>query len=135
MNASEKTVLAAEAVGSLLTLLPSLTAINAFSFIYEGSYYSFTLPTVVAAAVCLLSSVLGLSGVLPMRVAFWSAVPVGSVTFLAAAYALSRWPGGDDGPGMFWMLFVGSSSAVLSLLSIVLLFVGIIAAVRNRRVP
>jgi len=128
-----KIALAAEALGSFLTLVPSLTAINAFSFIYVGSYYSFALPTVVAAVFCLLFSVLGLSGLLPKRVAFWWAVPAGSLTFLAAAYALSRWPGGDDGPGMFWMLFVGSSSAILSILSVVLLVVGIVAAVRNRR--
>jgi hypothetical protein len=117
---------------SLLTLLASLTAINAFSFIYEGSFYPFTLPTVFVAAFCFLLSALALAKVVARRISFWLVVSVGSSAFIMSRYAMAFWPGGDDGPGMLWLLLVGFGSALLSLSSIVMFILGAAISYKTR---
>ena len=122
-----------EAVLSLVTALLCLTAVNAFSFLYPGSFYPFTLPAIAIALFCFASSAAGLADAGRRERWFWSVVAVGPFMTVAHGYALYRWPGGDDGPGMFWGLFVGAGSALMSTASACLLVWGWVAKVRSRR--
>jgi hypothetical protein len=121
-----KVGLVINAISSLVISLLSLTAINAFSFLYAGSYYPFALPTVAIALYCMSLSTLGLVNIVSRSAGFWCVIPIGCSIYLAFLYAMSQWPGGDDGPGMFWALFVGASSGLMSVTNIVLLVLGLV---------
>lgn len=127
-----KTGLIMNAITGLVTSLLSLTAINAFSFVYSGSYYPFAIPTVAIALYCFSLSTLGLVRLVPRKAAFWCAVPMGCLAYLSFIYAMSCWPGGDDGPGMFWGLFVGAGSGLMSLTNTVLLVMGTVRILKTK---
>ena len=120
-----KVGLAAIGVASLITLLLGLLAIGAFRFAYDGSFYPFTLPSLVLNVLCVLLSLLGLLSSRMVKRAFWVTVACGCFAFAAYLYAITLWPRGDDGPGMFWFLFVGAGSILVSMISLLMLVLGI----------
>jgi len=118
-------------VWSVILLLLALTITGAFGDVYAGSFYSFTLPFIIMAATL---AVLALAGLLlrPVRgVIFWLAIPLHGFLFVPFLCAIVRWPGGDDGPGMAWLLFVGGGSCIAAISSLVLTVREIIVSVRT----
>ena len=100
------------AIWSVFLLLIGLTVAGVFPF-YAGSYYWFTLPFLFHAAACSFLSIkcqihpsAGLR-----KIIIW----VVRLFPLSWLFAMVQWPGGDDGPGMAWMYFVGGTS-ILSLI-------------------
>jgi hypothetical protein len=89
---------------------------------YSGSFYWFTTPHLILA---LLSPVFVIVDF--KLVARWS-VTIASVSMLGLPvtywFAATRWPGGDDGPGIAWALLVGGFSLVTVLAGIPLLLLG-----------
>jgi len=72
----------------------------------------------------------------PARVdLFWIVIPLHGLLFLPFHFAITRWPGGDDGPGMAWMLFVGGGSCIAGALALVLAVIGVVITVRRRKEP
>ena len=89
---------------------------------YSGSFYWFTVPhLLLVIACCLIVYIdykLGATWSLTLA---WIFILVLPVTYW---FAISRWPGGDDGPGLAWALLVGGVSLVSVLVGIPLLFLG-----------
>jgi len=99
------------AAWSLLLILASLTFIGVFPF-YPARLYDFTLPFVAHAIGTHITAVLGLVVRRIRSIIFWPALALlGSLVF-SYHYAMSQWPGGDDGPGMGWFFIVGGGSYV-----------------------
>jgi hypothetical protein len=72
--------------------------------------YPFVIPHL-----CVLLVVLALLAFLTIKPQSSIAVVVLTVvglfaTLATAAFAMTKWPGGDDGGGIFWLLFVGGFS-------------------------
>jgi hypothetical protein len=118
-------------IWSALLLLLSLTATGAFGFLYEGSYYTFTLPFIVATALVLSLAVSGLVATRIRSSMFWFVTPLFGLLYFPYQYAVAQWPGGDDGPGMFWLLFVGRGSQIAGILAIVIIVTGIVIRIRK----
>lgn len=124
------------------TLAASILLLNLLQFVFAVGFatstgtssipiYPFTIPhlTVVALAVVLLGcrvytdtkNLLITSGIAVVLAA----------SLLTAGYGLSRWPGGNDGPGLGWALFVGPLSVVNAAAAIAFL----VSAVLHSRRP
>jgi len=126
-----KTGLVIAGVWSTLLLLLALTITGTFGDAYAGSFYSFTLPFIVMAATVAALSLAGLLLSRARRVLFWLVVPLHGLLFVPFLHAMVRWPGGDDGPGMAWMFFVGVGSLIAGLQSLVLVVCRIVGIVRK----
>ena len=100
------------AIWSLFLLLIGLTVTGVFPS-YAGSFYWFTLSFLFHTATCFFLSVkcqIRPNADLRKKIT-WSI----RLLPLSWFFAMVQWPGGDDGPGLAWMLFVGGAS-VLSLI-------------------
>lgn len=128
-----KTGLIIIGIWSLCLFLLSLLIVGAFGSLYDGSFYPFTLPFIVLAGTCVAVAVAGLVGKRIRSTMFWIAAPMHGLLFLPFQFAISRWPGGDDGPGMAWLLFVGGGSCIAGVLSLVLIVIAIIMTVQKKR--
>ena len=93
---------------SVCLFLASLTVVGAFGF-YAGSFYWFTIPFIAASGMCTATAIVGLCWRARRRVVFWVAAPWHALLILPFAFAMAQWPGGDDGPGMAWMLLIGGA--------------------------
>lgn len=89
-----------------------------FGLIY--SHYWFVWPFVVASVTCVVAAAVAMATSAISRVAFWVADASCSCLLPAAWFAMDRWPGGDDGPGMMWSIFVCPISLVALLASLAL---------------
>jgi hypothetical protein len=96
---------------ALLGLLASLLIVGGFDWLvaYGGSFYLFTVPYLVQMALCFVAS--GIAVIWHVRLPSRT-ILVAVAVLLAAAplswhFAISRWPGGDDGPGMAWYIYIG----------------------------
>jgi hypothetical protein len=120
-----KTGLVIVGVWSTILLLLSLMIVGALGPIYDGSFYPFTLPFIVLAGVCILPPISGLVAKKARPLMFWISIPLHGLLILPFRYALKRWPGGDDGPGLAWGFIIGGGSCVACLIALALLTVGI----------
>jgi hypothetical protein len=100
--------------------LASLIVVGAFGF-YAGRFYWFTSPFIVASGLCAATAIWGVSSRSQRSAVFWIVAPWQALLFPAFAFAMAQWPGGDDGPGMAWLLPVGGGSALASVLSFALM--------------
>ena len=102
-------ILIIAALWSLLLLLAAMMVSGAFPF-YAGSFYWFSVPFHFHASTCMLLSVMCL--LRPnqdiRKIISWllRLLPISWI------FAMMQWPGGDDGPGMAWLLLVGSGSMI-----------------------
>jgi hypothetical protein len=116
-----KTGLILVGIWSLCLLLLSLFVVGAFDPLHARSFYAFTLPFIILAALCVVIAVVGFVAKRARAVAFWVSAPLHGVLVLPYRFAMSQWPGGDDGAGMAWMYLVGWGSYVASLLAVILI--------------
>jgi hypothetical protein len=97
------------AIWSLLLLLMGLKVTGLFPFYsYYGSFYWFTVPFLFHAIFCFLMSAYCLfrPNAELKKIIRW-----GVMLFpLSWFFAMIQWPGGDDGPGMAWLFYVGGPS-------------------------
>ncbi len=104
-------------VWSLIILFLALIVIGLFPF-YPGSFYWFTIPLITQALVAFgLSSAYSLNRIPSTKMA----CTVFIIHLLLPAtwyFAMSKWPGGNDGPGLAWYYFVGGGSLIASLLGV-----------------
>lgn len=108
----------------------ALTVTGIFPF-YPAECYPFTQPFLI---VSLLSSVLSAAGFViqnRQRIVFIISLCLFASLVVPWWYAMRQWPGGDDGPGMFWMLFVGGGS-ILALISVFFMTLYYVAKHINR---
>ena len=90
--------------------------------------YRFTIPHLTLVALTLLVLSLGaLRRPLELLIVVIMAVAL-SATLITAMHAASKWPGGNDGPGIAWFYFIGGLSAINGCAAVVF---GV-AAFRNR---
>ena len=120
-------------IWSLVLLFISLAIVGALGTLYDGSFYPFTLPFIVWAGLCAILSIIGLVTTRTRSAVFWVVTPLHGLLFLPFRFAIKRWPGGDDGPGMAWAFFVGGGSCIAGLLALVLILMGIILIVRKAK--
>jgi hypothetical protein len=82
-------------------------------------FYLFTLPFIIDSA---LIVILAITAGLFDRFAkplFWTVLCLHGLLFLPFFFAHNRWPGGDDGPGLAWLMLIGSGSFVALILAFV----------------
>jgi len=106
---------------SLRLFLLSLLIVGVFPSLYAGSFYLFTLPFIISSAFCfvLASIALGISKIRP--IVFWVVTILHGLLYFPYRLAITRWPGGDDGPGMAWFFILGEGSCVAAVVSIILI--------------
>jgi hypothetical protein len=97
-------------------------------------FYPFTLPHValVVATLVSLSLITFRRFATPLE---WGVAAVLLAGTLATAqYALSQWPGGDDGGGMGWLFFAGLPSMLNVCAAIVFVVAATVTFMRRRRI-
>ena len=87
-------------------------------------FYPATIPFLTAAATCVFLAVRGMCVPDKAPRMFWLLTPLHGLLFLPFWFAMSRWPGGDDGPGMFWLTVVGGGSCLAGGTSLVFVIIG-----------
>ena len=112
-------------IWSAILLFISLAIVGALGPLYDGSFYPFTLPFIVWAGLCTILSIMGLVIKRARSTVFWVVIPLHGLLFLPFRFAIKRWPGGDDGPGMAWAFFVGGGSCIAGLLALVFILIRI----------
>jgi hypothetical protein len=118
-------------IWSLCLLLLSLFVVGAFDPLHARSFYTFTLPFIILAALCVVIAVVGIAAKRARAVAFWVSTLLHGFLVLPYRFAMSQWPGGDDGAGMAWMYLVGWGSYVASVLAVILIAVVLMAKGKN----
>ena len=124
-----KTSLVIVAAWSTVLLLVSLMIVGTFAPLYEGHFYPFTKPFIFSSGFIVVLAIWGIAQQEARKVIFWSAVTLQGLLYLPYRYAINRWPGGDDGPGMAWVFLVGGGSYIAALIAVVV----IIIALRGKR--
>ena len=122
-----KTGLILVGVWSLCLLLLSLFVVGAFDPLHARSFYAFTLPFIILAALCVVIAVVGLVAKPARAVAFWVSTLLHGFLVLPYRFAMNQWPGGDDGAGMAWMYLVGWGSYVSIVLAVMLIAIVLMA--------
>jgi hypothetical protein len=120
-------------IWSAVLLFLSLAITGAFGPLYSGSFYPFTLPFIISTAVLVALVIAGLIIKRARAVLFWIVIPLHGLLFLPFHFAITRWPGGDDGPGMAWLCLVGGGSCIAGVLAPVLAITGVVITVRRRK--
>jgi hypothetical protein len=127
-----KAGLAIVGVWSASLLFLSLAISGHLGALYAGSSYTFTLPFIISVATLLLLSIMGLAESRARTALFWVVVPLHGLLYLPFNFAASRWPGGDDGPGLAWIMLVGGGSCIAAVLSLILIVVEIVSKNREK---
>jgi hypothetical protein len=120
-------------IWSLCLLLLSLLVVGAFNPFHAHSFYAFTWPFIILAALCVIFAIVGLAAKQVRPTAFWLSTPLHGLLCLPYRFAMSQWPGGDDGAGMAWMCLVGWGSYIASLLAIILIAIVLMAGRKKSR--
>jgi hypothetical protein len=121
---------------SLRLFLFSLLITGAFPFLYAGSFYLFTLPFIISSGLCFVLASLALSILKNHSSVFWVTTVLHGLLIIPYGFAMSLWPGGDDGPGMAWCYVLGEGSCVAAVVSIILVLcvsVSIIVKYKKRQ--
>lgn len=87
-------------------------------------FYPATIPFLTAAVMCLFLAIRGLCVPAKASLMFWLLTPLHGLLFFPFWFAMSRWPGGDDGPGMIWVTIVGGGSCLAGVTSLVFGIIG-----------
>ena len=112
---------------SLLMLLFSLLLSHAFDpIIYRSldpsiirpTFYPFTLPFILQSTACVICACFAIFS-RHRRLFFWITVALNGLLILAHHYAMSRWPGGDDGPGLAWLLILKPVVIISGIISVI----------------
>lgn len=127
-----KTGLIIVGIWSTVLLFLSLTIVGALGPIYAGSFYPFTLPFIVLAGISILPPIYGLVAKQVRAPMFWIAILLHGLLFLPFYYAIKRWPSGDDGPGMAWLIFIGRGSCIAGVIALVLVIIVGMNVVRRK---
>ncbi len=90
-------------------------------------FYPATLPFLIAATVCVVLAIIGISLPGKRALMFWGLTLLHGSLFFPFWLAMTHWPGGDDGPGMMWMILVGGGACLAGALAVVFLIVGLIS--------
>ena len=88
---------------------------------YAGSFYWFTIPHLILLP--LSAAVVALDAVRHRRATFIAALVCLSCLLPTWFFAGSRWPGGDDGPGMAWVYGIGLASLLSTAIGLPLIYV------------
>jgi len=102
-------------------VLMVIPAAIAFLYAYGiGSHttYGFVWPAIFLSAACAVAGVVGALLGRAREYGFWAAAVFAVASFWAACHANARWPGGDDGPGIGWVVTVIPASFVAALLGV-----------------
>ena len=83
---------------------------------YAGSFYWFTVPHLTLLPLSLTAIIA--DSRLGARATFWRALICLCCALPTFLFAMNRWPGGDDGPGMAWAFVIGPASLVNALVGI-----------------
>ena len=97
---------------------------------YPGSFYPFTLPFLFQINLIVVVSIFVLTKKsLPLY--FFNLV---SFTLLigSSSFAMTRWPGGDDGPGLAWSFLIGLGTIGTLMLGVVLIVLSVVLIRKNR---
>ncbi|MBA3351414.1 MAG: hypothetical protein H0U23_03145 [Blastocatellia bacterium] len=93
--------------------------------------YLFTIPHIgLLALVLVLLATIAIRAEFSALIAMTTAAGL-ALTVATASYAMSQWPGGDDGGGLGWFFFVGGFS-LLNAGAAVVLTVVLVMRLRNR---
>jgi hypothetical protein len=111
------------AAWSTVLLLVSLMIVGTFPPIYEGNFYPFTGPYIIMSGLIVAMAFWGSAHQQSRKAIFWAAVPLHGLLYLPYRYAINRWPGGDDGPGIAWVFLVGGGSCIAALVAVVLIII------------
>lgn len=96
-------------------------------------FYPATLPFLTAAAACVLLAVRGVRVPDKATPMFCVLTPLHGLLFFPFWFAMSRWPGGDDGPGMIWLTIVGGGSCLAGVLGLAFGIIGAVSYGRAKR--
>lgn len=109
------------AAWSGVLLLVSLAIVGAFSpLLYEGAiFYSFTKPFIFVSSLLVIAAVTGVFSKRFQHALFWVTAPIHGLLYFPYRFAIDRWPGGDDGPGMAWLFLVGTGSYIAATIATV----------------
>lgn len=124
----KKRLISVLAVSLILLMLALWIAV-----ILAGNQYAFTYPFLSASLISVLVSGPGLYFKRWRSPTFVVSTILLAFLFIPASYALRCWPGGDDGPGMAWILFIVFGSRIAAILSIALLIGSIVLALVKRK--
>ena len=119
-------------IGIWSGVLFAVSSFMSLGSLWVGSFYPFTLPFVVQAAVLVMLCAAGLAAKRAIVPLFWITIPLHGLLFLPFYFAITHWPGGDDCPGLAWLFFVGGGSCIAGILAIVFAVIGIVTTVRKR---
>jgi hypothetical protein len=97
------------AIGSLLLFTLSLIITGVFPF-YPADFYAFTVPFMIVSFGSFLLALIGILIRKAQKFFFITSLILFALLVAPYAYAISQWPGGDDGPGMAWTIFVGGGA-------------------------
>jgi hypothetical protein len=96
-------------------------------------FYPATIPFLTAAATCVFLAVRGVRVPDKAPLMFWIITPLHGLLFFPFWFAMSRWPGGDDGPGMIWLTIVGGGSCIAGVTSLVFVIIGTLSHGKAKR--
>jgi hypothetical protein len=101
------------------------------------AFYPTTIPVMVQAGAAAGVALLGL--LLPWRPARLACIVLSSLAmgllFAPALYALSGWPGGDDGGAFGWMFIVGGACVASFFVALITLILGIVFSAARKKQP
>jgi hypothetical protein len=100
---------------------------------YRQFFYPFTLPFIIMAGECVALSAVGLRVMLMRSLIYSVVVPIHGILFLPYWFAVSRWPGGNDGGGIAWVLLIGGGSCIAGILSLVLIVIAAVTMLRTKK--
>jgi len=98
---------------------------------YSDGYW-FVWPYIALAVSCALAAAAGLRWAAVQRRAIWVAESSCFLLPFASWFAILRWPGGDDGPGMGWLLVVIPASIAAFAIALVIAVVFMVHKSRNK---
>jgi hypothetical protein len=96
-----------------------LFAASLFITLNANQFYVFTLPFIVISGSIVVLAFVASQSTRLRPALYWIAISLHWLLFAPFFFALNRWPGGDDGPGLAWLLFIGSGSFIAILLALI----------------
>lgn len=75
-------------------------------FNLEDAHVRSVVDCAISTGLCLLVVILGLSSRRLLHLSLWAAEALQGYRLIPAGEALRSWPGGDDGPGLAWLMII-----------------------------
>jgi hypothetical protein len=122
---------------SLLTLGVALWVVGAFDWtgLYSGRFYWGTVPLLTQLFAAALAGVLARLGPRPRRAGAMLGVSAAllGTSWISWWFAASMWPGGNDGPGLAWVMLVGPLTIAGLLIALGILLLSLIDRFARQR--